>query len=257
MLANEYDHYIESSKRVAMPKLNGIRAMWIPRMGLWSRDGLVWAPDNLPHIYERLRNVDIMLDGELYRHGMPLAEISARVSINRKTPHEDCRSIQFHVFDMPQSNKNADDRHRLIDKEFSMQQIVCPVQWRAVACCMQADAAFNAFVAGGYEGAMYKSMGNYVNGRSSALKKRKAWKIESMIVIEGLEGVDRLAGTLGSLRLSTNKGKQFKVGTGQGLTDDVRHALWAKRDQLPGMSVRVRYLELSPEGIPLAASILV
>src|SRR4030095_10411501 len=84
------------------PKLNGVRALY-QHATFQSRDEKVWKPKVLQHITEELNSLglgNLILDGELYKHGWRLQTINGAVAVNRGNPREDTSEVEFHVFDV-------------------------------------------------------------------------------------------------------------------------------------------------------------
>ncbi|HEX8987893.1 MAG TPA: DNA ligase, partial [Rhodocyclaceae bacterium] len=80
-------------------------------------------------------------------------------------------------------------------------------------------------------------------GRSGDLFKLKPWRDAEAMVVGYEPGRGRLAGKVGALRLLTEDGKLFRVGSG--LSDAVRNTPPAL-----GAIVVYRFQELTRDGIP-------
>jgi DNA ligase-1 len=199
---------------LGMPKLNGVRAMWVPGVGFVSRDGIPYEPGVLPHLEAELANVPIFVDGEFYVHGFSLQRINSLAGVGRVKPHPDHKLLEFHAFDQPFSSKDARTRMNVLDAVLAPLGAVKVVPHRTVKCSRDADHVFTAFTALNYEGAMYKHSGAYRMGRSHKLLKRKAWNDEDFKVVELLVGEEgKYSNTLGALICETADGRRFKVGS--------------------------------------------
>src|SRR6185295_11347505 len=98
----------------ATPKLNGIRAMWVPGVGFISKDGVPYNDGVLVTLERVLEPCKLFLDGELYVHGWSLQQINSVAGVIRESPHEKEYSMQFHVFDTPHSAGGFESRQHEI-----------------------------------------------------------------------------------------------------------------------------------------------
>jgi ATP-dependent DNA ligase len=145
-----------------------------------------------------------------------------------------------------------------------------------------ANDFYASFVANGYEGMMYRlgdcpytvpKQESYPEGmlrnsklcsrflsdkdnRAWHLLKRKDWQDDEFLCLGVEEGEGKLKGTLGSLTCTTaptdaHYDRVFSVGSG--LTDSQRDFYW--RNPPIGKLIKVKYLCLSSDGIPLNPTI--
>ena len=105
-------------------------------------------------------------------------------------------------------------------------------------------------VKAGGEGLMlHRADAPYETGHSATLLKLKSWEDAEAVVIGHLPGKGKYAGVLGALRVRTDDGREFSLGTG--FTDQQR------RDPPPiGATVTYRYHDLTRHGLPRFASFL-
>lgn len=255
-LAADYDPNKEPSwPRWGTPKLNGLRAMWVPGAGFFSRDGVAYEPAILPHIEAALAHCTLWLDGELYSHGMSLQNINSRAGVVRSKPHADYAAISFNVFDSPHIPGRFDHRQNLIRDHLAAIAItdaVRQVDFRECKCAAGANSAHRAYVSMGYEGTVYKHPGSYQPGRSSMMLRRKAWSdgdFEVVRLVQGREG--KFEHSMGAVVCRTPSGHEFEVGAFE-LTDEERLAIWF--GPKPRMA-KVRYLTLTDKGAPFNARV--
>ena len=229
--------------RWAMPKLNGVRAMWVPGVGLFSKDGVPYESGVLPHIEEALADTKLWLDGELYAHGMSLQQINSRAGVNRVRPHADHAAIGFHVFDSPKI------LHRQSVLLSSLPFEIPFVKHLEVKCDKEAATAFRAWIADGYEGACYKHPGEYVPGRSSMILRRKGWKDAEYDVVALVRGEagGKYDNSIGDVICRTDAGNEFSVGS-FAFDDDERLKIWAAHTK--PTRAKVRYLGLTDKQVP-------
>ena len=98
----------------------------------------------------------------------------------------------------------------------------------------------------GFEGAMLKNPTMpYCFGRSDAVVKVKAFNDVDVKVTGFQEGRGRHKGTLGAIFIDFN-GKKVKCGSG--FSDDQRSEVWNAKEKFLGMTVEVRYQEVTPDG---------
>lgn len=232
--------------RWAMPKLNGVRAMWVPGVGLFSKDGVPYESGVLPHIEAALKDTDLWLDGELYAHGMSLQQINSRAGVNRVRPHADHAAIKLHVFDSPQLRADTERRQHIIrTKEWAPAIELVP--HTLVKCDREAANAYHAWVADGYEGACYKQPGEYVPGRSSMILRRKGWKDADYDVVALMRGDGKYDNSIGGIICRTPAGLEFHVGS-FAFDDDERLKIWAAHTK--PTRAKVKYLGLTDKQVP-------
>lgn len=276
MLAHIYEEHRITYPVYVQPKLNGIRALY-QHGNFQSRDGIPFPKGLLEHLARPLLETfdpSVILDGELYVHGWPLQRINAAVTPVRLQPTEDTLKVQYHIFDCIDFTKPFVDRlqiqHRipLIGKVQTV-----PTCWAEGQ--QQAEYLYADWVSRGYEGMMYRlgdcpytvpkergdsRYGKWV-GRSPFLSnkdnrcwhllKRKDWRDDEYVCIGLEEGEGKLEGTVGALICRVNTSDEVRVGSG--LTDSQRDFYW--RNPPIGKLIKVKYLCLSSDGIPLNPTI--
>lgn len=245
---------------VSMPKLNGLRCMFIPGRGFFSRDGKRWNDAVLKHIVPP--TTDYIIDGELYCHGLSLQRINSAVGVNRLEPGFDADYITFHAFDLVEPKFNALTRMLLLEKILndhkSETQAINLIEWEICKTRIELDDCYNDYITKGYEGQMIKSVfGSYMpqgeKERSTMnLQKRKAFldaEFECIGRVVSTEG--KCAGKLGALKFITSKGVVFEVGTG--FTDEEREEYIAPNYHFQRKAT-IKYLNLTDDGRPFNAS---
>lgn len=284
LLAHIYEPHRVTFPCYVQPKLNGIRALY-QNGRFQSRDGIPWKEQVLRHLAEPLKQVfppDMILDGELYVHGWPLQRINAAVTPVRNDPTEDTVKVEYHVFDVVDFTKSF--RERIFWPSVNLpNKRVHPsihfVQWDMPDDEQAADRFYALCVNDGFEGMMYRlgdcpytvpkqevgqvkdhgffkvSSSKFLsdkNNRVWHMLKRKNWLDDEFEFVS----INTTVGEKGERGFQmwclTEDGKRFKVSSG--LTE----AEVDKYLENPpiGRFVKVKYLVLSSDGIPLNATIL-
>lgn len=93
------------------------------------------------------------------------------------------------------------------------------------------------------------------NSKTSDITKIKPFEDGEAVVIGKVEGKGHLVGSLGTMvcRMLVDKkpfGPEFEIGTGEGLTKDLRQELW-NDPKLVGSFVNMKYQKLSDDGVPI------
>ena len=245
---------------VSMPKLNGLRCMYIPGRGFYSRDGKRWNDAVLKHIV--MPTTDYIIDGELYCHGLSLQRINSAVGVNRIEPGFDADYITFHAFDLVEPKFNALTRMLLLEKVLndhkSETQAINLIEWEICKTRIELDDCYNDYITKGYEGQMIKSVfGSYMpqgtKERSTMnLQKRKAFlDAEFSCIGRVISQEGKCAGKLGALKFVTSKGTTFEVGTG--FTEEEREE-YIREDFDFRKKATIKYLNLTDDGRPFNAS---
>jgi DNA ligase-1 len=244
---------------VSMPKLNGLRCMYIPGRGFFSRDGKRWNDAVLNHITPP--TTDYILDGELYCHGMSLQKINAAVGVNRIEPGYEAGFVSFWAFDIVEPKFNALTRMLLLEKilrDDTNYARMYMIEWEICKTRIELDDCYKAYVDQNYEGQMLKSVfGSYMpqgtKERSTMnLQKRKAFlDAEFFCVDRVVSDEGKCKGKLGALKFVTSKGVSFEVGTG--FTDEEREE-YIQPDYDFRKKATIKYLNLTDDGRPFNAS---
>ena len=245
LLANVWNPSIDPTGWWISEKYDGLRAYWDGQK-LWSRKGnLIHAPDYFLAELPR----DIALDGELWiGHG----KFEETMSIVRsETPDDRWKRVRYMVFDAPQAEGTFEKRMQFLRASVSQENrfvtIVAQERCRGVA---QLLAERDRVVREGGEGVMLRQPESaYEAGRSPTLLKVKPYDDAEATVIAHEPGKGKFAGKLGALRVRTDDGREFSIGTG--FTD-------ADRDSPPplGTVITYRFQGLTARGLPRFPSYL-
>jgi len=245
---------------ISMPKLNGLRCMFIPGRGFYSRDGKRWNHDVLKHII--VPTMDYIIDGELYCHGMSLQKINSAVGVNRLEPGQDAQWITFFAFDLVEPKFNALTRMLLLEKILNDNRGrtngISLIEWEICKTRIELDRCYENYIANFYEGQMIKSVfGSYMPQGTKErptmnLQKRKAFLDDEFFCVGRVVSTEgKCAGKLGALKFVTSKGVSFEVGTG--FTDEEREE-FIREDFDFRRKATIKYLNLTDDGRPFNAS---
>jgi DNA ligase-1 len=239
LLANVWNPSIDPTGWWMSEKYDGLRGYWDGRK-LWSRNG---NPIHAPDYFLAELPRDIALDGELWiGHG----KFEETVSIVRsETPDDRWKDVRFMVFDAPQAPGNFEQRMQFLRATFP--ETNCFVRVVVQERCQSAAqllAERDRVLRLSGEGLMLRLPASaYEPGRSPTLLKVKPYDDAEATVIAHEPGKGKFAGKLGSLRVRTDDGREFSIGSG--LTD-------AERESPPpvGTVVTYRFRGLTAKRIP-------
>jgi len=203
---------------------------------------------SVPHIHEELRIIgwdNIELDGELYRHGMRHSEIRSIVS-RTKNLHPDYRHIQYHIFDIIDSQRLQMNRTSDLENLFYAMpplKYIKLVPTLYVNTLEELQAAYEIYLQQKYEGIIIRHpYAKYVRRKVSTIMKLKP-RVSEYFTIVGVEEETNLAGerkgTFGAFNLITEEGQKFNAGSGP--TAYQRVLLWQYRNNLIGTKVKIRF----------------
>lgn len=283
LLAHTYEPHRISFPCYVQPKLNGIRALY-QNGRFQSRDGIPFSAGLLDHIAKPLLGLfsnETILDGELYVHGWPLQRINGAVTPVRQTPIEDTLKVEYHVFDVVDFGKPFHERRWPVQQKLESSGYlnvpqVFPVETSIVHRAEIANEFYARFVSLGYEGMMYR-LGDCpytvpnepaglrhqrINERSRYLSdkdnrawhliKRKDWQDDEFSFVSLNTTVGEKGERGFQLWCRTKSNKEFKVSSGLTNAELDHYLANPPTDKL----IKVKYLVLSNEGIPLNATIL-
>jgi DNA ligase-1 len=245
LLANVWNPSIDPTGWWMSEKYDGLRAYWDGQK-LWSRKGnLIHAPD---YFFAELPR-DIALDGELWvGHG----KFEEAISIVRsETPDERWKRVHYMVFDAPRAKGTFEQRMQFLRETVSegnrFVRIVAQERCQGVA---QLLAERDRVVREGGEGLMLRQPESaYEPRRSPTLLKVKPYDDAEATVIAHEPGKGKFAGKLGALRVRTDDGREFSIGSG--FTD-------GQRESPPpiGTVITYRFEGLTANGLPRFPSYL-
>lgn len=251
MLAHDYTKvgYRMEYPLYASPKLDGVRCLvriTSSSITFTSRGGKEYIVPR--HISEELSKIhlegpELILDGELYLHGMSLQNIVSAVK-NKDNP--DHYRMQFHVFDIPSELPWEERYYQLLALEqfFSFDSCIQFVHCTKVEDEEQAREHLQKYMDYGFEGLMLRSIsGAYTfNHRSSDLMK---WKEFQDIEAKAIDcRIDKLGEGVLLCRLPVGIEFECKMrGT---------HAtrLYEEQRKLIGKWITVRFQQYTDAGVP-------
>ena len=221
------DKPIDYSNKISMqPKLDGVRcviqAEKLPfDMGYdvvaYSRTGKQWK--NIDHILFNLRpwfqlNPNVILDGELYNHGLK-DDFEKIISLVRKTkPTEEDRLesaqyVEFHCYDIIDETKTFEERNNFIIQTVPRNHTVKHVKTQAVGSETLAKVVHQQNLDNGYEGSILRTNDVYKCGRSWNLRKFKDFHDDEAMILDWVEGKGKRKGTIGKFMAQDSEGNIF------------------------------------------------
>jgi len=247
MLASEAPSDINPQGFLVSEKYDGVRAYWDGER-LRFRSGLHLAA---PSGFMAHLPPNVALDGELWLGRGRFDEVSGTVRRAQPQP-EDWRHVRYMVFDLPQAGGVFEQRCRAIRTlaEGWRDGPLRPVPQAMVPSVEALAAQLSVMTNAGGEGLMlHRADALHRPGRSTALLKLKPLHDAEALVLAHEGGRGRHAGRLGALRVRSDSGAVFDLGTGFSDT---------QRDNPPPVGSRVTYSHrgFTPGGTPRFASFL-
>lgn len=245
LLANVWNPSIDPTGWWMSEKFDGLRAYWDGRQ-LWSRQGhLIHAPE-----YFRAELPDgVPLDGELW---IGRSKFEETMSIVRaETPDARWKAVHYMVFDAPQVKGTFEERMRFLRATLpDTNRFLKMVVQKRCEGKEQLLAERDRVVREGGEGLMLRQPeSHYEAGRSPTLLKVKPFDDAEATVVGHNPGKGKYDGKLGSLRVRTDDGREFSIGSG--LNDALREA-----PPPIGTVITYRFRGLTAKGLPRFPSFL-
>ena len=203
-------------------------------------------------------DTDFYLNGELYRHGMPISTIQHLVSKKKSATDEELQEmtqIQFHVFDcfsMKDMNIGYRDRYGLmlqLNENSPGINSVILVNNHVVNSKDEADSLLEQYITENYEGIMIKNLDSVykLDTRISDIVKLKPYSDREYEIVGFHSGKGKYENAI-IFELITEDNRPFNsIMKG---TIKQREEMLNKGDQLIGLFLKVKYIRLSPDGIP-------
>jgi DNA ligase-1 len=244
LLAQDAPPAVDPRGWLVSEKYDGVRAFWDGR-ALRFRGG---APIAAPAWFAQ-RLPPIALDGELW---LDRGRFEALSGIVRRTVPDDgaWQALRYMLFELPGGAGSFAERAA------RLQQLARDVGWPQLVAVPQSQLRsaqalqqrLAAVLAAGGEGLMlHRADAPYHTGRSPALLKLKPLQDADGVVVGHVAGRGRHLGRLGALRLRTDDGIEFLLGTG--FSD-------AEREAPPVLGSRVSFTHrgFTADGVPRFAS---
>lgn len=254
---------------LATPKLDGIRCLRVGGQTLSRK--FIAIPNK--HVQESTANLPDGLDGELMINGASFNQVQSGIMSEDGKP-----DFQYWVFDYVTDVKIPYYKRMEQLGALSLPAFCKKVLPVAVNNVEELSQLESIWLTQGFEGVMLRSFASpYKNGRSTLrehyLLKLKQFKDSEAKVIGFVEQmhnaneaeIDELghtkrskhqenmipAGTLGKFIVvevgdTPWKGQEFKIGTGEGLTAELRQEIWDNRDKFLNKTVTYKY---QPHGV--------
>ena len=264
MLAKDYNKASASileHKWYASRKIDGVRCLMYYKDGevhTASRGGKNYD-SSLEHITQHpdvinffQENPEIILDGEIYIHGLSLQSISGLVRLDVNVNNR-CKELQYWIYDIVDPEMKFSDRLKVLEElvtlsfEHSTANIVM-VEHTPCKGWLQIKALHDKYVAEGFEGVVIRNPDKTygVNKRTNDMLKVKNYKEAEFVITgisEGLRDEDMC------FICKTEDGIEFKakpMGSRE-LKQEYRENI----DSIIGKMATVKYFYLSDDNCPL------
>lgn len=258
------------------PKLDGIRMVASYKNGevqmftrrLHKISGFEGIAQELKKLFQSSGATDLIIDGELYAHGMNLQHISGIVR-NEAIDETEKQKLKYYVFDCFDTTKPTEGFETRVQRlehftKSAKSKMIVLNDTLYVETDKKAEQYYKRFVADGYEGVIYKSKDRPYEfdynkeKRSSWYLKRKKQDDNEYPIVGFTQGKGKDLGCV-VFELRTEQGRVFNcVPNG---TYDYRKQLYATAVQSFDSSfkdklAKVVYDDLSKDGVPLRGRIV-
>lgn len=222
------------------PKLNGHRAALVVDDGvLYSRGG---TTIHLPHLIEASTGFPdgIILDGELYCHGMPLQEIGSLI----KDVNKDASAIEFWVYDMIDHELPYRKRLEILETiEFNGTIKLCPTK---AGHTDDINGILEEYLKDGFEGGIMRSPdGMYLSGhRNIDLVKLKVFFDKEYTIL------DICKTEKGTVVCDLGENGVYVLTVTAPGTVKEKEWMFENKEKFMGKEMTIKYSELTKDGIP-------
>jgi len=238
---------------VAQPKLNGVRCSallvgGIVKLYTKKRKEIVGLNQLKNSLRPVLEKYSVIMDGEIYCHGMRLQKISGLVrrSVNIK-PEEESK-LGFHIFDVVDTEKTFRERYNAIPADMGS-PLLSKVPCFPVTSSDEINRLLSAMESRGFEGIMLRHLDSkYLPGfRSEYLLKYKSFKDAEFEIVAFRAGMGKDS-SIPIFTCRTEDGEEFDVKL-EGAYEDNKKLL-PIADTLIGKPMTVRFFDYTERGVP-------
>lgn len=227
-------------------KLDGIRGHWNGKQLLTRSGNVINAPT-----FFTLGWPEEPLDGELWFKRQAFEETLS--IITKQSPNNaQWQKIRFMVFDLPKYqgmfSQRVTEMEQMADRYHST--YLAFIKQFKVDSNEHLQQVFSGVIRRGGEGLMlHHQNALYKSGRNKQLMKLKPFSDDEATVIAHIEGKGKYQGQLGALKVRTDQGIVFKIGSG---FSDVER----KNPPKIGSIITFKYSGKTKRGVPRFASYL-
>jgi DNA ligase-1 len=242
MLAKTYKENKINYPFMAQPKLDGMRAL--AKNVFMSRKGNVI--NSINHI--DIPILDVVLDGELYAHGLTFQE---NMRLTKKNRGDDSKVIKYHVYDVIMPG-NFQERWAWMHENLKNSENIIIVKTVIIKNKEELIKYHEQNIKNGYEGTIIRNMNSMYeqNHRSDGLLKYKDFIDEAYEVINVVpsekdpnQGIIHCKGV-------DNSGSEFTFGCGMKFSHAEREKILLNKIKYIGKTAEIRFFEFSEAGIP-------
>lgn len=242
-LANTYDPQkkYNTSSWFATPKLDGIRAVYIPQQGFFSRKG-----NPLSGFGALAEELEILcaqrglsfVDGEFI---IPRRTFQAIQSVVLSERHADKRKVEYHVFAAGGDFRDTTAMLKALP-EIPWLKIYRVPSERVRNARRAVTEACAKFSRAGYEGVMLRHpLTAYSFGRGNNLLKLKFFREADLRIVDAWEGEGRYEDMIGSVRVEGMVGdRPVRACVGSGFSIEDRYVLF-EDEHLIGKTLTVKF----------------
>ena len=230
MLAHKYNEDKADYPAFIQPKLDGVRCLFTAK-GAVSRANNQFM--NVQHIEQALKPVfnrypNLILDGELYNHGLKDDFEKIISLVKKKKPTDADRAeaselVQYHIYDVASfPHANYTWRMNFVNTlknsaMFRTSNCLCIIDTKLALDFDDAQKFHANNLKLGYEGSIYRTTdGKYKGTRSWDLMKFKDFHDAEATIIGYDEGKGKREGTLGKFIMQDYEGNKFGCPPGKG-----------------------------------------
>ena len=259
MLAHKYNEDKADYPAFIQPKLDGVRCLFTAK-GAFSRANNRFM--NVEHIEQALKpffakNPTVVLDGELYNHGLKYDFEKIISLVKKKKPTDNDKAeaaelVQYHMYDVASMTiATYTDRNLFLLAESSFRPHSCLqiVKTQMALDFDDATVMHKKNLKIGYEGSIYRTTyGKYKGTRSWDLMKFKDFHDAEATIVDFVPGKGKRTGTLGKFIMQDDEGVEFGCPPGKGYDYDALAEMLENADQYVGQTATFTYFERTKAG---------
>ncbi len=246
MLAKKYND--EKQKVIfpcfAQPKLDGMRCLGHPNKMISRKNTPI---DTMRHIQEELSALgsSIILDGELYAHGLSFQENMRLI----KKERPETITVKYHVYDLI-ADIPFELRYELLKEKVKGLEFVELVPTYVIHNEEELKKYHAQFLGEGYEGTIIRwgTQGYDINKRSSSLLKYKDF-IDIALPIKDIRPSD-VVPTQGFPVFYWKGAKNDELSAGMKFSHAEREEFLTNKENYIGLTAEIRFFEYSETGVP-------